>query len=66
MTTRLSAVLLACLVALPGIADAGPGRARLSADLQDEIRKGNRRTVEVIVDGSDATISRVLGRHRFN
>ena len=63
MTTRLFAVLLACLVALPGIADAGPGRARLSTDLQDEVRKGNRRTVEVIVDGDDAAISRLLGRH---
>ena len=63
MTTRLFAVLLACLVALPGIAEAGPGRARLSTDLQDEVRKGNRRTVEVIVDGNDATISRLLGRH---
>ena len=64
MRTRLSVALIALLVALPGLADAGPGRrARLSGDLQDEIRKGNRRTVEVIVDGSDETISRVLGRH---
>ena len=63
MTTRLFAVLLAFLVALPGIADAGPGRAACPADLQDEVRKGNRRTVEVIVDGDDAAISRLLGRH---
>ena len=48
MTTRLFAVLLACLVALPGIAEAGPGRALLSTDLQDEVRKGNRRPVEAI------------------
>ena len=61
MTTRLFAALIALLVALPGLADAGPGRrARLSGDLQDEIRQGNRRTVEVIVDGSDDTISRML------
>ncbi len=63
MTTRLSAALIALLVALPGTVDAAQRRARLSGDLQDEIRQGNRRTVEVIVDCTDETISRVLGRH---
>ena len=46
MTTRLSAALIAFLVALPGTADAAPRRARLSGDLQDEIRRGNPRAVE--------------------
>ena len=63
MTTRLSALLIALLMGLPALADAGPRRARLSGDLQDELRKGNRRTVEVIVAGGDDVISRLLSRH---
>ena len=62
MTSRILAVLVAVAMASPAL--AGPGRrARLSTDVSDEIRKGNRSTVEVIVDGDDATISRVLSRH---
>ena len=63
MSTRLLVAFLAFLVAAPGAANAGPGRrARLSADLASELRSGNRRTVEVIVDGTDESISRVLSR----
>jgi hypothetical protein len=33
MSTRFFAALIAFLVAVPGLADAGPRRARLSGDL---------------------------------
>ena len=62
MTLRPFAVLVALAMAAPAV--AGPQRrARVSADLATELRTGNRTTVEVIVDGDDATISRVLARH---
>jgi subtilisin family serine protease len=63
MSTRFFRALVALLVAVPGLAVAGQGRASLSSDLQDELRKGNQRVVEVIVSGDDATISGVLSRH---
>ena len=64
MTSRLFAALLPSWWPCPALPTPRQGRrARLSGDLQDEIRKGNRRTVEVIVSGDDATISRVLSRH---
>ena len=63
MTSRLLAIFVAFVVAAPGLAAGQGRRARLSADLNDEIRAGNRSTVEVIVDGDDATINRVLTRH---
>ncbi len=63
MTSLLTALVVALIVAVPGLASAGPGaRAKLSADLRAEISRGNNSTVEVIVDGDEAAINRVLTR----
>ena len=49
-TTRLLALVVVAAAAAP--ADAAGRRARLSADLQAELARGNGRTVRVIVSGT--------------
>src|SRR5687768_13450725 len=57
------AMLLACVVAVPSVADAQPHRARLSRDLADRIKHRIEGATEVIICGSDSQIDALATRY---
>ena len=64
LSLSAAAVVGASLFSVPSIAEAGPGRARLSTDLTERLK--NRQAATVIVAGTESELVEIAARHGAN
>ena len=64
LSLSAAAVVGASLFSVPSIAEAGPGRARLSTDLTERLK--NWQAATVIVAGTESELEEIAARHGAN